>query len=158
MTANEKINLEIYKVLSQDTFLPKGGETYCNSAVYRILESLFPGNKELWNKEKKDIMMANEMYDYLKKNKVGVVVLDALSDFSIFNTPHIYIACCKGESHGHIALIKPGRARCWSGSWGKYVPLCVNIGKKNDIMPLSEAFKEEPDIFHFREFCWGEEQ
>ena len=156
MTAHEKIRLEIYKVLSQDGFLAKNGVTYCNFGIYRILESLFPGNKELWSKERKDIMMANEMYDYLKANKVRVE-MDALSDFSLFNTSHIYLACKKGEEHGHIVLIKPGKSKCWSGSWNKYVPLCVNIGKKNDVIPLSEAFSEEPDVFHFSEFCWGEE-
>lgn len=56
-----------------------------------------------------------------------------------------------GEEHGHITAIFPS-AMQFSGSLGHDVPLCANVGKRNGVMKVSEAFpvsKGEPKYWTY---------
>jgi len=51
--------------------------------------------------------------------------------------------------HGHVALIYPG-PMMRSGSWDVDVPLVANVGRRNGVMKVSQAFpvsQGQPDYF-----------
>ncbi len=56
-----------------------------------------------------------------------------------------------GEEHGHIAAIFSSPMQ-FSGSLNTDVPMCANVGKRNGVMKVSEAFpvaKGEPAYYTY---------
>ena len=63
---------------------------------------------------------------------------------------NLVIASQQGDPSGHVCIVLPSEFVI-SGKWGKYVPLCANIGKSNFLSKaISWAFRLEPKYFIYK--------
>lgn len=105
-------------------------ETYCNFALQEYAKSFgYDGFKGL---------NANEICEKAEADKAFA------KDSAERATEHakkggFAFAGKQYTGHGHVAAVYPG-PMVYSGSWGKFVPLLGNVGKKNGIMATSLAF------------------
>ena len=109
--------------------------TYCNQFIQYICNNM--GYTEFTG------MNANEMDSFMSDPKNGWIVIDETVAQTHANNGVIVLASKAMEGHGHVCLILPGILEK-SGSWGKPVPKCVNVGK--DVFfgkKLSFAFQAE---------------
>jgi hypothetical protein len=136
----DKIRLACHKVLSDESLLPRNNETFCNIGAGRILEMLGYNDFKRGN----EYLMANEMYDILN-SKYEKVDLDYCR-LSIVSG-NIFVACQKGNPHGHITVIYPVITLSYSSKWRCAVPLVANIGACNGVISLSFAFAQMPNIY-----------
>jgi hypothetical protein len=134
-------------VRSHEDLEPKNGKTYCNIAVHRTLGLL--GVPQMINKLTGQPLLANDMCDCLRNSPSRWVKVDG--DVATARTVKgmLVLACQRLDGHGHIACVYPLPAE-YSGSWGKWVPMLNNIGKKNGIMRSSQCFKTEPDYYAYK--------
>jgi hypothetical protein len=114
--------------------------TYCNLGFERIATML--GHKEY------NGLMANQIYDKCKKDCVEVSSEDAIAQSM---QGLLVIANWKNTSgaHGHVAVIYPSCGE-HSDMLNKTVPTICNIGIKNAIMKVTQAFQvrgHEPTYF-----------
>lgn len=116
--------------------------TYCNFGVFRVANAF--GCKTFDARP-----LANTMCDILA---VSPAWTKATGDeaHAAANAGKFVLACKKAEGHGHIATVYPAPQMYLSLSLAKHVPFVANIGKNNDIIPVSQAFppsKGEPDYY-----------
>lgn len=119
---------------------PEEGMTHCNAAVYAIC---FPYGYDFYNKTRKDLMLANEIFYWLKENWQQV---DGETANKIANSGNIAIAAQQGKPHGHVSVLYPG-AMVYSSKWQKECPVLANVGERNGVMGANWAFKKEPYYF-----------
>jgi len=132
-------------VVKAPEFVRNGEETYCNLAVRKILGGI--GLDLFYHEAKKRAMLANEMIDYMEGQRAKFAKLDDGTDaFLEAKQGIVVIACERGSSHGHVAVVCPD-PMALSGSWGKMVPMLANVGKKNGVMRASLCFQEEPTYY-----------
>ncbi|NTW37951.1 MAG: hypothetical protein HGB17_17990, partial [Syntrophobacteraceae bacterium] len=123
-------------VVNQYDLLPvKNGvslQTFCNKGVQGILNA---GDDHTL-----DNMKAAEMKDFLAKpeNATEVSFSNAVAYANEGAT--VIAAKTAGEGSGHVAVIAP-LPMVDSGSFGQKVPMLFNVGKTNQVMPLSRAFR-----------------
>lgn len=113
---------------------PANGRTYCNRATNFIAQGM--GYFFQFDSLANDMVahMANGPEWRLEHDLAripGLAMRGALVIFGLQESPH-----------GHVCVAYPGPAQM-SGSWGREVPCVANIGKKNGIMRLSEAFTKD---------------
>lgn len=132
-------------------FQPGEGVTHCNQAARKAAQ--FFGCHEFDD----PAMLADDMISTMESNASGKwqvndgprAVLQALNcglAFAAMTSKEL------GEAHGHIAVIAPLTPQ-YSGSLGRDVPMIANVGARNGMIKVSEAFpvaKGEP-----RYFRWG---
>jgi len=58
----------------------------------------------------------------------------------------LVVACQQASGKGHVAPVYPVPMQ-YSPSWGKSVPVLSNVGKLNDLLRASQAFRTEPEYF-----------
>lgn len=117
------------------------GTTFCNFGVQRVVKAFgldFDG------------LMANDIYDRLAES-VGKDWLKVAGQQASDRAQRggLAIAAKKYAVHGHVAVLFPAPMTV-SESLGREVPQIANVGKKNAVMRVTEAFpvKEgEPDYF-----------
>ena len=125
--------------VKRKAYVPRDGKTYCNIAVTFITITYV---KETDFKGK----LANEISDILKDDsywtKVSMGVAHHYCDEG-----YLVIAHVKKKGHGHVVVLYPGK-KVNSKKWKRWVPRCVNIGKKNWIdKGINHAFVKIP-TFH----------
>jgi len=143
ITGIDRIRLELHKQLSKPEYIKRGDKTFCNIFVFNFLTA-FDLQKPFYNEAEKRIMIANEIYDKLLADFHKVNLDEVLENYPSSN---IYLASCKGQEHGHIAVIYPSFSKVYSNKWNRYVPLVANAGLENSIMGLNWAFQKLPDFF-----------
>lgn len=140
--SEDVIRYHCHKILSDDSLLNKNCVTFCNIAVFDMLE-YFNLQWNFWNLSEKRIMLANEMCDVLKNKYIKVSYEDAIREKC-----NLYIAALKNPiGHGHVAIIYPSDTVVFSKKWDCKVPLVCNVGKTNGVMGLNWAFSDKPDIY-----------
>ena len=142
MTAN-KLKDILDSVRNQKDLQPHDGITYCNIAIDRTLALC--GLPRMINKLTGQPLMANDMCDLMRDSfkwrKINGDEATARANMGI-----LAIACQRGDHHGHVAAVYPQK-QAFSPSWGKYVPMLSNVGKKNAVMRASQCFRTEPDYY-----------
>jgi len=154
------------KIVLDERFAPvynkkthKISKTYCNLAVYQFCQYLHLPKEIFYNKKKKRIMTANEMYDFAKEKNDCFLDISKLINISFTNvcnyvithTDRIIFAIIKQNPHGHIAPIFPNEEIKFSAKWNCLVPMVANVGKEQNIMGLNYAFADKPDFFEYKE-------
>ena len=140
MDARTKLMDLCDSVLIDPDLIPRDGKTYCNTAAYKIC---FNYGYDLYDPNRKDLMMANEIEAWVRSNWAKITGLKANR---LANEGKIAMAAQKGTPHGHIAIIYPG-AMVYSGKWAKEVPVVANVGARNGVMGCNYAFKTEPAYY-----------
>lgn len=125
-----KLRLALDTIINDPTLQPKGGVTYCNLAVQRVLN--------IFDYHGIDGMMANAICDYLLLSPDWMVI-DGGTVQVAANEGHIGMAAHKYVEHGHVAIIAPGQL-VFSGHWGCLCPIVANVGKTVGYMPANLAF------------------
>ena len=140
------------KALDYKKFEPKDGKTYCNFGIDFILREL--GIICFFNSEKKRLMMANEMVEFMENSerfteipweqiigKEDLIILGIRKDTNGDGV-------IDEKDHGHVAVVYPaGTSR--SGKWGCVCPMAANIGKENAVMGANWAFGVKPKAFRY---------
>lgn len=114
--------------------------TYCNQAVawIALLYVKYTLFKGLYANEISDIMIGNT-FEW-KSASMGKA-------YHYCNEGYFVIGHVKKKTHGHVVVLTPG-SKVNSKKWQRWVPRCVNIGKKNWIdRGINFAFTSEP-MFH----------
>lgn len=127
---------------------PKKGMTYCNIAMFRIIQGL--NFNRFWHEKAERPMMANEMIDYMNSHPLEFSKLfNPITAYDMANNGYLVIAALSGIPHGHVTAIYPKQDLYTSGTLKAQVPYCCNVGPKKGfgIVPLSYAFREIPDFF-----------
>ena len=115
--------------------------TYCNLAMQYILNGMGYGEM--------NGLTANQMDAFMADPHNGWIAIEDGVAQNHANNGVIVLASRALEGHGHVCLILPGILEK-SGSWGKPVSKCLNIGK--DVFfgkKLSYAFQadEMPKLY-----------
>jgi len=118
--------------------------SYCNIALDRVMGIM--GVPRIMNPINGQPLLANYMIDHMEAHdeqytKVSGDVACARASMGI-----LVIACQCELMHGHVAPVYPATMQ-YSGSWKKDVPMVSNVGKKNEVMKASQAFRVEPDYY-----------
>lgn len=142
MANREKLRVACFAITADPTLKMKpDGTTFCNFGVQRVAAVM--GCNSLRG------LMANDMW-YFMSNPLNGFSKDSGMRASIHAVRGgLAIAAKRYHPHGHVAVVAPEACQL-SGSWGRLVPLCANVGRKNGIMKVSEAFpvdQGEPDYF-----------
>ena len=134
-------------MLGAKQYKPRGGNTYCNLAVSKILEGVC-GETPFYDEKKGRVMLANEMIESMAGRPTMFVLLkDGMDAFDNAKEGYVVLACLTGTGHGHIAALYPSEEMEFSASWDKAVPMLANVGKENAVMRASKCFKEEPKYY-----------
>ncbi len=144
----ELLKLACDLALRNEEFKPRNGKTYCNLALRAIARAMGCMEFEARN------MLADDMCAMFDANAAGVWMrVDGAEAAVRALSGDLAIAAMSSrrlkEKHGHVAVIYP-LARQYSGSLKKDVPMCMNIGRINGLMKVSQAFPVslgEPDFF-----------
>jgi len=130
----------IHVPFSRPEYVPSEGKTFCNAYVSEVCE--------LYGYKGFSGMLANDMIGHLEKSSDWSLVPMDKCQF-LANQGTLILAGIKGDIHGHINVICPGKEKT-SGRWGT-VPACSNIGKENFIgRSISWAFSELPRFWAWR--------
>ncbi len=120
-------------------WLPEENEyvdvTYCNQAVNYIATNL--GYTRFQGK------LANQMVK-LMETSPDWAPLSAEDAKKAADDGRLVVAGVKGDKHGHVAVVMPGREMVWSRKWHKKAPVVASAGKKNWIIGANWAFKDPP--------------
>jgi hypothetical protein len=124
--------------------------TYCNMFVSDVCE-------ELIKYEDLKGLTANKIYELLLQDdlnwsevKLGALFNADIEEQRKLIETSLIIAAQQGEKHGHVCILIPSEFRL-SGKFGKYIPMCANIGKSNFYDEgVSWAFKAEPKYFIYK--------
>ena len=128
-------------VISDDDLRPRDGRTFCNIGSLTVAQAM--GCTEFDTEG--DPLMADEMIALMEANASGkwsvasssseaaLHALDGKLGFAAKTSAEL------GEAHGHLCVIYPASQQ-WSGSWGKEVPMCANVGRQNGEEKVSSAF------------------
>ncbi len=121
-----------------EEFQPDDGLTYCNYAVNFIAREL--GYAELGG------LLANLMIMHFQ-NSGDFANIDIDTAHRLADAGNLVVAAKRGNPHGHVATLYPGRKMILSRKWGKKVPFVANIGSRNGIMGCNYAFEFEPKFW-----------
>lgn len=122
--------------------ISKSGQTYCNLGVINICAllglNMFKG------------MRASQIYDYCVLNCTEVnmdYVIEHATKDGLYVSAYKYQKETEKAS-GHVAIIYP-EAGAYSTTYKRIVPKIANIGKTNEVMRVSGAYKlkEFPKFF-----------
>jgi len=130
----------IHLPLCRPEYQPKDGSTFCNKYVAEVCAAYgFKGMNDL---------LANEIIELISgSTNWSEVPLDKCQDLA--NAGSLVVACLRGEPHGHVNVICPGKPKT-SGRWGS-VPSCANVGKDVFIgKGINWAFSDLPRFFAWR--------
>ncbi len=128
--------------------------TRCNLGARKAAE--FLGCLEFSDKN----LMADDMVKIMGQNASGkwqlvdgqTAATFAISDglaFAAMTSEEL------GEAHGHIACVFPAPMQ-FSGSLNKEIPMIANVGKRNGIMKVSEAFPVAKGESHY--WTWTDDK
>ena len=149
MLDTEKVKDFMLALVKAPELQPANGKTFCNIGSRRVAE-LFGcaqfGADDLAD-EMISLMEAGLAYGPWTKTHFGEIAgkwarIGGLA-FAAMDSKTL------GEAHGHIAAVFPAPCEL-SPSLGHPVPFVANVGAKNGIMRVSEAFpvdKGEPEYF-----------
>ena len=112
-------------------------ETFCNVAVWYITTKL---GFALFGKG----VDADDMVGILEENCNELLAQDAQE---AAKKGLLVVAGKQYPKHGHVAVVAPSPTGdlYHSGSWNRFVPYVANVGHKNGIMPVSQAFPVADD-------------
>ena len=124
---------------------PSNGITHCNEAVAYIAEEM--GCRDLRH------LLANDQIEAMAGSPDWQ---EDLMERAVLHASRggLAVATMAEEPHGHVCVVYPAPMQP-SGSWGVPVAVVANVGRKNAIMRLSEAFKAA-DADRVRFFLHGE--
>ncbi len=138
--------------LTQDPELePKAdGTTFCNCFTRRVVQAF--NCTEFDDKS----LLADDMEQILRLNISGKWEPcdgSTAANRAMIGGLVIAVKTSKelGEAHGHINVIYPAPMQ-FSGSLNTAIPMCANVGKRNGVMKISEAFpvaKGEPNYYTY---------
>ncbi|MDE2099554.1 MAG: hypothetical protein KGL39_20040 [Patescibacteria group bacterium] len=129
---------------------PENGVTHCNQAARMAAQQA--GCNEFDNPD----LLADDMIRIMEDNLSGKWAVNdgPRASLQAINGGLAFAGMSSkdlGEEHGHIAVIFPGQME-FSGSLNKDVPVIANVGKRNGVMKVSEAFpvdKREPKYWRW---------
>lgn len=126
--------------LCRPEYQPRDGVTYCNKYVAEVCESM--GFKSM------NGLLANEIVDLISASpNWSEVPPEKCQDLA--NGGTLIVAGLKGDQHGHVNIVCPGRPKT-SGRWGS-VPTCANVGKDVFIgKGINWAFSDMPKFWAYR--------
>lgn len=131
-------------VFANQTYWPKGDETFCNLATQEILMRM--GYTALSG------MKADAMYNYVQSSKEWLVKPLAEAQVLV-NEGVIMMAILPafklGQSHGHVNTLTPG-TEDFSGHWNVKTPACMNLGRVGTCFRskgINYAFVPIPEIY-----------
>ena len=124
---------------------PHDGETFCNIALDRVLGLC--GIPRMVG-DNGQPLMANDMIDFMRESP-DYAKIDGNAACARASQGILVIACQQEASHGHVVPIYPAPMEM-SGSYGKAVPMCSNVGRTIGVMRVSQAFKTEPLYYAFK--------
>jgi len=131
----------IHLAYSHPEYAPTSdGTTHCNQFVSEVATACgFKGFVGL---------MANDIADLISKNdQWSETPIDKAQ--TLANNGTLVIAAIKGNPHGHVNVVCPGRIKL-SGRWGE-VPTVANVGKDNFIgKGLNWAYSDMPKLYAWR--------
>lgn len=130
----------IFVPLCRPEYQPSDGTTHCNQYVAEVCE--------VYGYKGMNGLLANEIIALLSASPHwSEVPMDKCQELA--NSGALIIAGLKGEPHGHVAVICPGRPKS-SGRWGS-VPSCANVGKQVFIgRGVNWAFSDLPKFWAWR--------
>jgi hypothetical protein len=121
-------------------------KTFCNIGVHTICMGMEYDEMRAGE----EVMLANNMYDHLKKNWLvpdGSPALKMKMAHEGAMRGDLCVLAAKGKPSGHVAVVAPVKPMLYSGKWGMYVPQVANIGMKNGFMGANYAFESIPEVF-----------
>lgn len=130
----------IHLPLCRPEYQPSEGVTHCNGYVAEVCEIY--GFKGLFDRT------ANEIIDTIAVNtEWSQLPIEKTQELA--NGGSLIMAVLKGNPHGHINIICPGKSKT-SGRWG-LVPSCANVGKDVFIgKGINWAFSDMPKFYVWR--------
>ena len=130
----------IHFPLCRPEYQPYDGKTFCNAFVAEVCEIY--GYKGL------NGLLANEIIDLVSQSpNWSEVPLDKCQDLA--NAGSLIILGLKGDVHGHVDIVCPGRPKS-SGRFGT-VATVANVGKENWIgKGWNWAFSDAPKAWAWR--------
>lgn len=122
------------EAVNNPAWVPANGRTYCNRATNFIAQGMghfFPFDA-----------MANDMVSSMASSPEWRQEHDLARIPGLAMRGTLVVFGLQEQPHGHVCVAYPGPPQM-SGSWGREVPMAANVGRKNGIMRLSEAFKKD---------------
>ena len=140
----------ICEVYDMEDLKPSKEYTYCNIAVHFVCKRLgYEGFKNL---------VANEIIDKMIESDEWKQIREENVQKKVNYDGELIIAGKKDNPHGHVCVIRPG-FMIYSNKWKKYVPKCMNVGKKNFIGKIGNyntgvnwAFSQVPDYYMWKNY------
>lgn len=118
-------------------FQKPDGTTFCNIAVHRI--AALYDIKEFPLNAHGDPPMANRMCEIAATSPAFESASGEGANAAALAGKFV-LAAHGYAGHGHVAVVYPSPEMFYSPSWKKEVPFVANVGKRNAIIPASEAF------------------
>jgi hypothetical protein len=118
--------------------------SYCNIAIDRVMGIM--GTPRIVNHVNGQPLLANDMIDCMENSETRFTKVTGDVACARASQGILVIACQCEALRGHVAAVYPAPME-YSGSWKKDVPLLSNVGKKNDVMRASQAFRVEPAYY-----------
>lgn len=117
------------------------GTTFCNVAVKMMAMSLgYQGFKGLMANQIIDLMSVSDEWKFIPIEK----------SWELATAGTWIIASQRGEVHGHVCSLIPG-GPVTAGHWGIQVPVCMNVGKVNEIgKGINWYFQDIPKLYAWR--------
>jgi len=138
MTA-EKLRAILEDAINAPKFYPRDGTTFCNMAVQHVCQQF-----DVYDF---DGMTANAMVAALTDKMLREWEACTGEEATMYALAgRLAIVGKTYAIHGHVAVVWPG-SMALSGTYKKCVPMIANVGERNGIMKMSEAFaaaKGEP--------------
>lgn len=130
----------IHLPLCRPEYQPGSGATHCNSYVDEVCQAMgWKGFAFLMANEIVDLMASSDQWSETPLDKCQFLA----------NQGTLVIAGLKGNPHGHVNVICPGKDKT-SGRWG-IVPSVANVGKDVFIgKGINWAFSDLPKFWAWR--------
>jgi len=141
----------LMELTQKDSLQPTPDKTFCNIAAREI------ANKFDCHEFDNEALLADDMINIMRENVSGNwLMCDGYNATKFSMDGCLVFAGKTGKeleaSHGHIAAVVP-LPMAYSGSLNKSVPQIANVGRRNGIMKVTEAFpvaKGEPNYFKYK--------
>ena len=151
----EKFIYRIYKKWEEYDELEGTDRTWCNYFVTSVLLSCgyldFNHGNSVLSLSEDYPMMANAICDHLDRDTENWERIEIREDIINQKEVPLIIAALRGQQHGHVAILLPGRW-IYSGKWDKEVPICANIGGRNEYgIGINYVFRSEPEYYLFKQ-------
>ena len=114
-------------------------QTYCNLAVRYVARGFaeYTGFRNF---------LANRMIKWMEDQPEWATVEPEVAK-KCADDGKLVVAGTRGDPHGHVAVVLPGRALVPSGKWGGQWPVVSNVGKQNWICGANYAFSKRPKFY-----------